>query len=49
MIIAYCFIGKLPEYAVDTVHQARLFYYGPIYFIISYRFSGVYDLFTTQI
>jgi len=35
MIIAYCFIGKLPEYAVDTVHQARLFYYGPIYFIIS--------------
>jgi len=35
MIIAYCFIGKLPSYAVDTVYQARLFYNGPIYFIIS--------------
>lgn len=35
MIIAYCFIGPLPEYAIDTVHQTRLFYKGPIYFIIS--------------
>lgn len=35
MIFAYCFIGPLPEYAVDTVYQARLFYKGPIYFILS--------------
>ena len=35
MIIVYCFIGLLPSYAVDTVHQTRLFYKGPIYFIIS--------------
>jgi len=35
MIVAYCFIGKLPEYAIDTVYQTRLFYDGPIYFIIS--------------
>lgn len=35
MIIAYCFIGSLPDYAVDTVYQTRLFYHGPIYFIIS--------------
>ena len=35
MIIVYCFIGSLPSYAVDTVHQTRLFYKGPIYFIIS--------------
>ena len=34
MIIAYCFIGELPNYALDTVYQARLFYHGPIYFII---------------
>jgi hypothetical protein len=35
MIIVYCFIGPLPSYAVDTVHQTRLFYKGPIYFIMS--------------
>jgi len=35
MIIVYCFIGPLPNYAIDTVHQTRLFYDGPIYFIIS--------------
>ena len=35
MIIAYCFIGLLPEYAIDTVHQTRLFFEGDIYFIIS--------------
>jgi len=35
MIIVYCFIGPLPSYAVDTVHQTRLFYQGPIYFIVS--------------
>ena len=35
MRIVYCFIGPLPEYAIDTVHQTRLFYKGPIDFIIS--------------
>jgi len=35
MILVYCFIGLLPNYAIDTVHQARLFFDGPIYFIIS--------------
>ena len=35
MIIVYCFIGPLPSYAVDTVHQTRLFFEGPIYFIVS--------------
>lgn len=35
MIIVYCFIGPLPSYAIDTVYQTRLFYQGPIYFIIS--------------
>jgi hypothetical protein len=33
--IAYCFIGPLPHYSVDTVYQTRLFYDGPIYFILS--------------
>ena len=35
MNIVYVFIGPLPEYSVTTVHQARLFYDGPIYFIVS--------------
>ena len=35
MILVYCFIGPLPNYAIDTIHQARLFYDGKIYFIIS--------------
>jgi hypothetical protein len=35
MNIVYCFIGHLPHYSVDTVYQTRLFYDGPIYFIIS--------------
>jgi FkbM family methyltransferase len=35
MNIAYAYIGSLPSYAVDTVHQLRLFYNGPVYFIIS--------------
>lgn len=35
MNIVYCFIGSLPEYSIDTVYQARLFYDGPIYFIVS--------------
>jgi len=35
MIVAYAFIGKLPSYSIDTVHQTRLFFDGPIYFIVS--------------
>ena len=35
MNIAYAFIGTLPSYSIDTVHQTRLFFDGPIYFIIS--------------
>lgn len=35
MNLVYTFIGTLPEYSVTTVHQARLFFDGPIYFIIS--------------
>lgn len=35
MIIVYCFIGSLPEYALHTVYQMRLFYKGTIYFIVS--------------
>jgi len=33
MFIAYSFIGKLPSYIVDTIHQARLFFDGDIYLI----------------
>jgi hypothetical protein len=35
MIIAYCFIGPLPSYAIDTVYQTRLFTKMDIYFIIN--------------
>lgn len=35
MIVAYAFIGRLPSYSIDTVHQTRLFFDGPIYFIVS--------------
>jgi len=35
MIVAYAFIGKLPSYSIDTVYQTRLFFDGPIYFIVS--------------
>jgi hypothetical protein len=34
MIIVYSFIGKLPKYIVDTVHQSRLFFDGDIYLIL---------------
>lgn len=34
MIVAYCFIGKLPSYIVDTIKQLRLFYNDNIYLII---------------
>lgn len=33
--IVYAFVGPLPSYCVETVHQTRLFYDGPIYFIIN--------------
>lgn len=33
--IVYVYIGPLPDYSIDTVKQTRLFYNGPIYFIIS--------------
>jgi hypothetical protein len=35
MNLAYAFIGPLPHYSVDTVEQARKFFDGPIYFIVS--------------
>lgn len=35
MILTYCFVGPLPHYAIDTIYQARLFYKGIIYFIVS--------------
>lgn len=34
MNVVYSFIGKLPAYSVETVHQLRLFYTGPVYFIL---------------
>lgn len=33
--IAYSFVGILPEYILDTVHQSRLFFSGQIYVIVS--------------
>lgn len=35
MNVVYAFIGSLPAYCIDTVKQTRLFYDGPLYFIIS--------------
>ena len=35
MNVVYAFVGPLPPYSVDTVHQTRLFFDGPIYFIVS--------------
>lgn len=32
--IVYSYVGTLPEYTLHTVHQARLFFDGTIYFII---------------
>lgn len=34
MIICYSFIGKLPNYIIDTIYQARLFFKGDIYLIL---------------
>jgi hypothetical protein len=35
MNIVYAFIGPLPSYSIDTVNQTRLFFDGPLYFIVS--------------
>jgi len=35
MNLVYAYIGPLPSYSIDTVHQSRLFFDGPLYFIIS--------------
>jgi len=35
MIISYCFIGVLPSYIKETIHQARCFFKGDIYLIIN--------------
>ncbi len=35
MIVVYAFIGKLPSYCIETVHQLRIFYSGEVYFIVS--------------
>ena len=35
MNIVYAFVGVLPSYCIDTVFQTRLFYDGPIYFILN--------------
>lgn len=35
MHLVCCFVGKLPAYAIDTIHQLRLFYDGDVYFIIN--------------
>ena len=34
MNVVYAFIGILPSYSIETVQQMRLFFDGPIYFII---------------
>lgn len=34
MFLCYSFIGVLPSYIIDTVHQARCFYDGDIYLIL---------------
>jgi hypothetical protein len=33
--VAYCFIGPLPTYTLESIHQLRLFYNGPVYFILN--------------
>ncbi len=35
MIVAYAFVGPLPSYTIDTIYQLRLFYKGPVYFILN--------------
>lgn len=35
MNLVYSFIGKIPDYTYESFYQARLFFDGPIYFIIN--------------
>jgi hypothetical protein len=35
MKVVYAFIGKLPPYSIDTLHQLRLFFDGDVYFIVN--------------
>jgi hypothetical protein len=35
MIVAYTFVGPLPSYCIETVHQLRLFFNGDVYFIVN--------------
>jgi hypothetical protein len=44
MHVAYAFIGQLPSYSIDTVHQLRLFYNGPVYFIINDLVNPMVDI-----
>jgi hypothetical protein len=41
MFIVFCFIGNLPSYIKETVHQARCFFEGDIYLITS-QIDSVY-------
>ena len=34
MNVIYSFIGKLPEYIIETIYQLRLYYNGDVYLII---------------
>ena len=34
MFIAYAFVGKLPSYIKESIHQSRCFFEGDIYLII---------------
>jgi hypothetical protein len=44
MNVVYAFIGPLPQYTVDTVHQLRLFYDGPVFFIVSDYDNPILDI-----
>lgn len=35
LVVTYAFVGPLPSYSIDTVKQLRLFYDGPVYFILN--------------
>lgn len=35
MNVCYAFIGQIPSYSIEQVHQLRLFYDGPAYFILN--------------
>lgn len=35
MNICYAYIGVLPSYTIEQAHQLRLFYSGPVYFILN--------------